>query len=83
MISIHHREGRSLPTCAREASLISGSFAGRPSLIRPGKPVYRSAFQQLLADPVFSASIEFQINAHATTTATTELTAASKSLIEL
>ena len=30
-----------------------------------------------------SASIEFQINAHATTTATTELTAASKSLIEL
>ncbi|KDE03772.1 hypothetical protein MVLG_05774 [Microbotryum lychnidis-dioicae p1A1 Lamole] len=56
---------------------------GRPSTIRPGKPVYRSAFSLLLSDSVFRSSIEFQINASAINTTTTELNAASKSLIEL
>ncbi|KAL8283768.1 hypothetical protein RQP46_005200 [Phenoliferia psychrophenolica] len=56
---------------------------GRPSLIRPGKPVYRSAFQQLLDDSVFSATIEYGINAKSTASATAEVDAAAKSLIEL
>ncbi|KAM0751298.1 hypothetical protein T439DRAFT_313608 [Meredithblackwellia eburnea MCA 4105] len=56
---------------------------GRPSVIRPGKPVYRSAFQYLLSDPVFAASVEFQNNAAATSSATADLNSASKALIEL
>ncbi|GHJ88128.1 hypothetical protein NliqN6_4530 [Naganishia liquefaciens] len=40
-----------------EHDLIAVSFVdGRPSMIRAGKPVYRQAFQRLVADPVFAAT---------------------------
>lgn len=64
-------------------SSLTHSLTGRPSVIRPGKPVYRSAFRRLLYDPVFSASIEYEINASQTKTVTGELDAVSKSLVEL
>jgi hypothetical protein len=86
MISISHRDGPSsvLPLAPGHPNLTSAHpHPGRPSVIRPGKPVYRSAFQTLLADDVFRASIEFQINSSATATATSELHAAEKSLFEL
>lgn len=52
-------------------------------MIRPGRPVYRSAFQQLLSDSVYAAGIEYQINAAATSSASADLNSASKQLIEL
>ncbi|KAI5481498.1 mitochondrial escape protein 2 [Pseudohyphozyma bogoriensis] len=66
------------------AELVSVHHAhGRPSLLRPGKPIYRSAFQELLSDTVFSATIQYQINAAATKSASADLEAASKALLEL
>lgn len=81
MISVHHRDGAS---SLRLSSIsLTASLAGRPSVIRPGKPVYRSAFRRLLYDPVFSASLEFEINASQTKSVAAELDVASKALVEL
>jgi len=56
---------------------------GRPSVIRPGKPVYRHAFQSLVADPVFRASNELAINAAAASGAAADLKAAEDELVKL
>ena len=34
--------------------------AGRPFLVRPGKPVYRAAFQEILSDPGFAAVMDLE-----------------------
>ncbi|KAJ9121916.1 hypothetical protein QFC24_004498 [Naganishia onofrii] len=42
-----------------EHDMIAVSFVdGRPSMVRAGKPVYRQAFQRLVADPVFAATCQ-------------------------
>lgn len=56
---------------------------GRPSVIRPGKPVYRSAFAHLLSDDVFVASLAIASNASASSSAQADLDSASKALLEL
>ncbi|KAM0787058.1 hypothetical protein ACM66B_006321 [Microbotryomycetes sp. NB124-2] len=55
----------------------------RPSVIRPGKPVYKHAFRFLMQDDVFRASVEYQITSAAITSATNDLNSASQGLIEL
>lgn len=35
---------------------------GRPSTIRPGKPIYRYVFQRLSSDPIFRATQEIAFN---------------------
>lgn len=69
---------------ASRADLTLCSRAGRPSVIRPGKPVlYRHAFAQLLADDVFRSSIEYQNVTAAINSASADLKSASQGLIEL
>jgi len=46
-----------------QADLISiGASNGRPSTIRPGRPVYKYVFERLVEDPVFQASQDIAFN---------------------
>ena len=56
---------------------------GKPASLRPGKPVYRSAFARLTGDRVFAAQQELMINTAAALKAETEIKAASEELINL
>ncbi|KIM87636.1 hypothetical protein PILCRDRAFT_815213 [Piloderma croceum F 1598] len=45
------------------AELISiNTYNGRPSSIRPGKPVYKYVFEQLVGDPIFQATQDIAFN---------------------
>ncbi|KAH0830288.1 RNA12 protein-domain-containing protein [Lanmaoa asiatica] len=45
------------------AELISiGTMDGRPSAIRPGKPVFKYVFERLVNDPVFRATQDMAVN---------------------
>ncbi|CDO69022.1 hypothetical protein BN946_scf184834.g29 [Trametes cinnabarina] len=45
------------------AELISiGTINGRPSTIKPGKPVYKYVFEQLVQDPTFQATQDIAFN---------------------
>ncbi|KAF7365492.1 Mitochondrial escape protein 2 [Mycena venus] len=45
------------------AELISvGTHNGRPSTIRPGKPVFRAVFERLVNDPIFQATQDIAFN---------------------
>jgi len=45
------------------AELISiGTYNGRPSTIRAGKPVYKYVFEQLVSDPIFQATQDIAFN---------------------
>ncbi|KAG9318163.1 RNA12 protein-domain-containing protein [Chiua virens] len=45
------------------AELISiGTFNGRPSIIRPGKPVFKYVFERVVNDPVFQATQDITVN---------------------
>ncbi|GAA6010157.1 hypothetical protein JCM10207_005643 [Rhodosporidiobolus poonsookiae] len=66
------------------ASLISvHHINGRPSTILPGKPVYRSACERLLADAPFRASIEFRAVSAGLKGAAADVQSAQAELIEL
>ena len=56
---------------------------GRPTLLRPGKPVYRSAFARLTSDRIFAARQELLINAAASSSAESNVKSASDELINL
>ncbi|CAL1704048.1 unnamed protein product [Somion occarium] len=57
-----------------QAELISiATRNGRPSTIRPGKPVYRYVFKKLVHDPIFQATQDIAFN--------TKLIAASETII--
>ncbi|KAI8606130.1 RNA12 protein-domain-containing protein [Dissophora ornata] len=44
-----------------QAELISiGYKNGRPFVVRPGKPIYRAAFQEILSDPGFAAVMDLE-----------------------
>ncbi|TYJ54332.1 hypothetical protein B9479_004997 [Cryptococcus floricola] len=46
-----------------EHELVSVSYVdGRASMVKPGKPVFRYAFQALVNDPVFKASSQIEYN---------------------
>ncbi|GAA5970333.1 hypothetical protein JCM11641_001668 [Rhodosporidiobolus odoratus] len=66
------------------ASLISVHHVnGRPSSIRPGKPVYRSACQLLLSDSSFRASIEYRSVSSGLKSTVADVQSAQAELIEL
>ncbi|GAA5822542.1 hypothetical protein JCM3770_003570 [Rhodotorula araucariae] len=66
------------------ASLISVHHVnGRPSSIRPGKPVYRAACERLIADAPFRAAIEYRAVDAAIKSATADVASAQRELTEL
>ncbi|KAI0079001.1 hypothetical protein K474DRAFT_1592893 [Panus rudis PR-1116 ss-1] len=66
------------------SELISiGTQNGRPSSIRPGKPVYRYVFERLVHDPVFNATQEMSINAKLIAAAETTIKACEDELLAL
>ncbi|GAA5941719.1 hypothetical protein JCM10213_008106 [Rhodosporidiobolus nylandii] len=77
--------GDDTPLRALEAaSLITvHHIAGRPSTIRPGKPVYRAACFRLLEDKPFAASIEFRAVSAGLKGAAGDIQSAQQELIEL
>jgi hypothetical protein len=56
---------------------------GRPSTIRAGRPVYRSAFSRLTSDPVFSATQELSIATKYASAAESTIRTLSDELISL
>ncbi|GAA5982300.1 hypothetical protein JCM5350_006133, partial [Sporobolomyces pararoseus] len=56
---------------------------GRPSLIKPGRPVYRSAFSLLLSDPIFSSTLEYRSVTSALSQAQNDLKSSQQELLEL
>ncbi|KAH7889953.1 RNA12 protein-domain-containing protein [Phlebopus sp. FC_14] len=57
-------KGDELPLRSMEhTELISiGTLNGRPSTIRPGRPVYKYVFERLVNDPVFRATQDLAVN---------------------
>ncbi|GAA5821571.1 hypothetical protein JCM10212_006519, partial [Sporobolomyces blumeae] len=56
---------------------------GRPSSIRPGRPVYRSAFALLLSDPIFCSTLDYRAVTSALASAQNDLKSSQADLIEL
>ncbi|GAA5900008.1 Yme2p [Sporobolomyces salmoneus] len=56
---------------------------GRPSIIKPGRPVYRSAFSLLLSDPIFLSTLEYRSVTSALSSASADLKASQAELLEL
>jgi hypothetical protein len=87
MISILHREGasRRLGSVFHfwSVALTKTVLTGHQAVIRPGKPVYRTAFERLASDRVFSATQELSINAASTSTSESTIKAISSELVEL
>ncbi|EGU11742.2 Dynactin [Rhodotorula toruloides ATCC 204091] len=66
------------------AALISvGHLNGRPSIIRPGKPVYRAACERLLQDTALKAAVDFRAVSAAIKTANADISSAQAELVEL
>ena len=57
--------------------------ASSSSVVRPGKPSYRSAFLSLSSNPIFSAQNELALNSAATTSAQSAIKSASDELVNL
>ncbi|GAA5851864.1 hypothetical protein JCM8547_000081 [Rhodosporidiobolus lusitaniae] len=77
--------GDDSPLRALEASSLIAihHVNGRPSSIRPGKPVYRSACERLLADVPFSASLQYRTVSAGLSSAAADIQSAQKELQEL
>lgn len=58
-------------------------LGGRPSTIKPGRPVYRSAFSLLLSDPIFLSTLEYRSVTSALSSAQADLKASQSDLLEL
>jgi hypothetical protein len=56
---------------------------GRQDVIRPGKPVYRAAFERLVSDPVFSATQDLSVNGASTSASEAAIQSISAELVEL
>ncbi|BGO96195.1 hypothetical protein NBRC10512_003414 [Rhodotorula toruloides] len=66
------------------AALISvGHLNGRPSVIRPGKPVYRAACERLLQDTALKAAVDFRAVSAAIKAANADISSAQAELVEL
>ncbi|THV08025.1 hypothetical protein K435DRAFT_825312 [Dendrothele bispora CBS 962.96] len=67
-----------------EAELITiGTVHGRPSVIRPGRPVYRYVFERLVNDPVFRATQEIAYNNKLITAAVDTIKSCETELLSL
>ncbi|KAL7413942.1 RNA12 protein-domain-containing protein [Mrakia frigida] len=56
---------------------------GRPSLVKPGKPLYHAAFKKLVEDPVFRASQTIAFNAEVIAASENEIKSAETELLSL
>ncbi|KAI0362726.1 exonuclease [Trametes cingulata] len=66
------------------AELISiGTINGRPSTIRPGKPVYKYVFERLVHDPTFQATQDIAFNEKVIASAETTVRACEDELLTL
>ncbi|BGP28115.1 mitochondrial escape protein 2 [Rhodotorula toruloides] len=66
------------------AALISvGHLNGRPSVIRPGKPVYRAACERVLQDTAFKAAVDFRAVSASIKAANADISGAQAELVEL
>jgi RNA12 protein len=63
--------------------LAGSTWPGHHAVIRPGKPVYRTAFERLASDRVFSATQELSINAATRSTSESAIKSISSELVEL
>ncbi|KIK63729.1 hypothetical protein GYMLUDRAFT_40790 [Collybiopsis luxurians FD-317 M1] len=78
-------KGDELPLRSMEhAELISISTQnGRPSIIRPGKPVYRWVFERLVNDPIFRATQEIEFNTRLMASAEATILSCEEELLKL
>lgn len=81
MVSVIHRDGE--PNVFKVKTAANAAMLGRPTLLRPGKPVYRSVFARLTSDRIFAARQELLINAAASSSAEAAIKSASDELIQL
>ncbi|KAJ3822055.1 RNA12 protein-domain-containing protein [Lentinula raphanica] len=66
------------------AELISiATRDGRPTVIRPGKPVYRWVFECLVNDPIFRATQEIEFNNQLVSIAETTIRSCEEELLKL
>ncbi|KAJ6606606.1 RNA12 protein-domain-containing protein [Mycena vulgaris] len=66
------------------AELISiGTHNGRPSTIRPGKPVYKYVFERLVNDPIFQATQDIAFNEKVIASAESTVKACEQELLAL
>ncbi|KAJ3787851.1 exonuclease [Lentinula aff. detonsa] len=56
---------------------------GRPTVIRPGKPVYRWVFERLVNDPIFRATQEIEFNNRLVSIAETTIQSSEEELLKL
>ncbi|KAF5391771.1 hypothetical protein D9757_001714 [Collybiopsis confluens] len=67
-----------------QAELISiATQNGRPSVIRPGKPVFRWVFERLVDDPIFRATQEIEFNTRLISGAETTINSCEEELLKL
>jgi len=66
------------------AELISiTTLDGRPSMIRPGKPVYRYVFERLVDDPVFRSRQDIALNEKAIASSESTIKSCEDELLKL
>ncbi|KAJ7632265.1 RNA12 protein-domain-containing protein [Roridomyces roridus] len=66
-----------------EIITIGTAANGRPSTIRPGKPVYRYVFERLVTDPIFSASQDIMQNEKLVASAESTIKSCEQELLSL
>ncbi|KAK7015902.1 mitochondrial escape protein 2 [Paramarasmius palmivorus] len=67
-----------------QAELISiGTYNGRPSVIRPGRPVYRWVFERLVSDKIFQAIQEITYNEAQISSAESSIKSCEEELLKL
>ncbi|KAJ4488366.1 exonuclease [Lentinula aciculospora] len=78
-------KGDEIPLRSMEhAELIAiSTHDGRPTVIRPGKPVYRWVFERLVNDPIFRATQEIEFNTQLVFIAETTIKSCEEELLKL
>ncbi len=67
-----------------EHDMIAVSYVdGRPANIRPGKPVFRYAFKNLVADPIFAASSQIEYDTAVLAKLDSDIRACEAELLQL
>ncbi|KAF8078176.1 RNA12 protein-domain-containing protein [Lyophyllum atratum] len=61
-VPYHDRDEKSLRSMEHAELISIGTQDGRPSTIRPGKPVFRWVFEKLVNDPIFQATQDISYN---------------------
>ncbi|ESK85972.1 hypothetical protein Moror_9473 [Moniliophthora roreri MCA 2997] len=67
-----------------QAELIAiGTYNGRPSVVRPGRPVYRWVFERLVSDKIFQAVQEIAYNEAQVSSAESSVKSCEEELLKL